>query len=161
MRAAVALFSRKGFENTSVEEICLAAGYSKGGFYFHFRGKNDLLAQVLEQEGDVTSTGWLDAFTAELWAAAARNEALRRRLADRYNSPRRSLLETALARAEDPKSVTRSLMDLLLTLDAGLRVQQRFSVSSAAEARGFVDSLLTLMTEPGIELPAHRAREAS
>ena len=39
LEAALRVLSRKGFEGTSVEDICRAAGYSKGGFYFHFRGK--------------------------------------------------------------------------------------------------------------------------
>jgi len=137
----------------------LAAGYSKGGFYFHFRGKDDLLKRILESDLEVVGADWLSALTAELWSAAGRNEDLRQLLADRYNSSRR--LEAGRAYGRGLKSVSTALIDLLVTLDTGLRVQQHFSVSSAGDAQDFVDSLLETLTETRIEPPPRRAREAS
>jgi AcrR family transcriptional regulator len=159
MKAAVAVFSRKGFEDTSVEEICLAAGYSKGGFYFHFRGKDDLLAQILEHDVDLTRAEWLDALTVELWAGAVRNEAVRDRLVERDEARRRRLLDAALACGQDPKGARR-MLDLLLLLDTGLGVQQRFSPHPIDEAQCFVDSLVATLTAPA-ELPERRRRTAS
>jgi AcrR family transcriptional regulator len=43
------LFSLKGFLSTSVEDILKAANTSKGGFYNHFKSKEDLLYHVLEE----------------------------------------------------------------------------------------------------------------
>ena len=160
MRVAVAVFSRKGFENTSVEEICLAAGYSKGGFYFHFRGKNDLLVQILKRDVDVIGAEWLDALTAELWAGAARNEAVRERLAERQESRRRDLIDDALACGQDPTTAPR-MLELLLVLDAGLRVQQRFSARPADEALRFVEAMVATLTVPATELPEYGRRAAS
>ena len=160
MRAALAVFSRKGVEDTSVEEICLAAGYSKGGFYFHFRGKDDILTQILQDDIDITGTRRLDAFALELWAGAGRNETLRERLAQRHSARRRSLLDDVLACGQDPKSAPQ-MLDLLLLLDTGLGVQQRFSSFTIAETREFIGSLLAALTSPTTELSEHGQRAAS
>lgn len=37
------LFLEKGYENTTVDEIISSSGTSKGSFYHHFKGKEDLL----------------------------------------------------------------------------------------------------------------------
>jgi AcrR family transcriptional regulator len=160
MGAALAVFSRKGLEDTSVEDICLAAGYSKGGFYFHFRGKDDILTQILQNDIDITGAGRLDAFAVELWAGAGRNETLRERVAQRYNARCRSLLYDALACDQDPKSAPR-MLDLLLLLDTGLGIQQRFSSSTIDETQDFIDSLLATLTSPTTGLSAPGRRVAS
>ena len=46
---ALRLFSLKGFSSTSITDILEAAGVSKGGFYNHFRSKEDLFYAVLER----------------------------------------------------------------------------------------------------------------
>jgi AcrR family transcriptional regulator len=46
MRAAVRLFSEKGYNSTSVEEIAKASGMAKGSFYKHFSSKEDLVYQI-------------------------------------------------------------------------------------------------------------------
>ena len=150
MKAALGLFSRKGFEDTSVEEICLAAGYSKGGFYFHFSGKDDLLAQILDGATDIADGRGSGALAAELWAQTTRNESVRGRLSERYDTHRRSLLRDALAAGETRTNASR-LLNLLLLLDAGLRVQQRFAPSSAGEAQDLVDTLFAALVEPSME----------
>lgn len=43
------LFSLKGFLSTSIHDILLAANTSKGGFYNHFKSKEDLFYQVLTE----------------------------------------------------------------------------------------------------------------
>ncbi|MBU2643315.1 TetR/AcrR family transcriptional regulator [bacterium] len=48
------LFSLKGYNNTSIHDILDAAGASKGGFYNHFKSKEDLFFQVLER----ARAGW-------------------------------------------------------------------------------------------------------
>jgi AcrR family transcriptional regulator len=44
---ALDLFSRTGYESTSVAEICQAAGVSKGAFYHHFPTKQALFMELL------------------------------------------------------------------------------------------------------------------
>lgn len=43
------LFSLKGFLGTSLQDILSATGTSKGGFYNHFRSKEDLFYSVLDE----------------------------------------------------------------------------------------------------------------
>jgi AcrR family transcriptional regulator len=44
---ALKLFSLKGFSSTSITDILEATGASKGGFYNHFKSKEDLFFAVL------------------------------------------------------------------------------------------------------------------
>lgn len=43
------LFSLKGFLGTSIDDILKASHASKGGFYNHFKSKEDLFFQVLDE----------------------------------------------------------------------------------------------------------------
>lgn len=43
------LFSLKGFLSTSIQDILTAAGSSKGGFYNHFKSKEELFFAVLAE----------------------------------------------------------------------------------------------------------------
>jgi AcrR family transcriptional regulator len=45
--AALALFGKKGYENTSVEQIARRAKLAVGGFYRHFRSKRQLLLALM------------------------------------------------------------------------------------------------------------------
>ena len=44
--AATALFDERGYHATSVDAIVSAAGVTKGAFYHHFGGKEDILMQI-------------------------------------------------------------------------------------------------------------------
>jgi AcrR family transcriptional regulator len=46
--AALGVFSRRGYRDTSVEEVAAAAETSKGGLYFHFPGKQVLFRALLD-----------------------------------------------------------------------------------------------------------------
>jgi len=46
---ALRLFSLKGYLSTSIQDIISAAGASKGGFYNHFRSKEELFHAVLDE----------------------------------------------------------------------------------------------------------------
>jgi AcrR family transcriptional regulator len=46
--AALAVFTRRGFKEASVDEIAAEAQTSKGGVYFHFPGKQMLFGALLE-----------------------------------------------------------------------------------------------------------------
>jgi AcrR family transcriptional regulator len=51
MEAAIKLFSKRGYNKASVDEICEEAGISKGAFYHHFKSKQALFLALLD--------GWL------------------------------------------------------------------------------------------------------
>lgn len=42
------LFSKNGFDKTTIEEIIRAADCSKGGFYHHFKSKDEILDYVID-----------------------------------------------------------------------------------------------------------------
>lgn len=46
--AAIELFYKKGFANTSFAEIARRAGVPKGNFYFYFPSKDDILNAVID-----------------------------------------------------------------------------------------------------------------
>jgi TetR/AcrR family transcriptional repressor of nem operon len=54
LEAASRLFRERGFEAVTVAEIMKAAGLTHGGFYGHFKSKDDLIAHAL---ADVLSRG--------------------------------------------------------------------------------------------------------
>jgi AcrR family transcriptional regulator len=68
--AAVRELGEHGYEGTSLNRILLAAGLSKGAFYYYFDDKADLAAAVLERELARWRIGDLDLGTtaAEFWA---------------------------------------------------------------------------------------------
>jgi TetR/AcrR family transcriptional regulator, transcriptional repressor for nem operon len=54
MEAAFGLVRRQGLAATSVDEICAAAGVSKGAFFHHFKSKDDLAAAAAYHWSAVT-----------------------------------------------------------------------------------------------------------
>ena len=46
LEAAARLFRERGFDGVTVAEVMQAAGLTHGGFYGHFKSKEDLIAQV-------------------------------------------------------------------------------------------------------------------
>lgn len=58
---AKTLFSKKGYAATSIQDICLAAGCSKGNLYYHFKSKEDLFIYLEEQ----TYSDWWEQLEGE------------------------------------------------------------------------------------------------
>ena len=52
LNAAIELFSTKGFENTSIEELAKVAGIGKGTIYGYFQTKTEILYAFCESELD-------------------------------------------------------------------------------------------------------------
>ena len=67
--AAVDAFSRRGYADVNVDEICRAARIAKGSFYRHYRSKEELffaaadaaVAEIVESFGGAVATGALPA----------------------------------------------------------------------------------------------------
>lgn len=49
IRAARTLFTDKGFAQSTTNEIARGAGVTEGAFFHHFKGKQDLFAEVVRQ----------------------------------------------------------------------------------------------------------------
>ncbi len=56
VRAAISVFAQRGVMAASVEEICEAAGFTRGAFYSNFEGKDDLCLAVLSERADTYLT---------------------------------------------------------------------------------------------------------
>lgn len=52
MAAALACFHRKGFHQTSMQEICAEADMSAGAIYRYFPSKTDIIAAIIHADGD-------------------------------------------------------------------------------------------------------------
>lgn len=61
IRAAEKLWQEKGFDDTTVSDVCEAAGVAKGTFYFYFPHKEDLL---IELSTATSNRSWNDASSA-------------------------------------------------------------------------------------------------
>jgi AcrR family transcriptional regulator len=49
LAAAIGVFAQHGFAAATTDAIASAAGLSKGGLYWHFKSKDDILAALLDQ----------------------------------------------------------------------------------------------------------------
>jgi AcrR family transcriptional regulator len=49
LEAAIGVFAQHGFDAATTDDIARAAGLSKGGLYWHFKSKDDILAAILVQ----------------------------------------------------------------------------------------------------------------
>lgn len=48
VNAGIELFSEKGLDLPSLDEICARAGYTRGAFYVHFKDREELIAAVID-----------------------------------------------------------------------------------------------------------------
>jgi len=59
VRLGLERFPAKGYSGTTVEDLIRASGYTRGAFYFHFRGKEDFFLAVLEYRAELRDEWWL------------------------------------------------------------------------------------------------------
>jgi AcrR family transcriptional regulator len=97
--AAAPIFAERGYEAASLNEIILASGLTKGGFYFHFRSKRELALAVLQDGAE----RWVRLLDRELGATPT---ALERLVA----APR--LIARLARRGEGPAALRRLADDL-------------------------------------------------
>ncbi|RRD03848.1 TetR/AcrR family transcriptional regulator [Arachnia propionica] len=75
IEAAIEQFAARGIDATSVEQICEAAGFSRGAFYSNFASKDDLCAAMIHQFQDRLLTE-LSTMVAEIPTNAETSEQL-------------------------------------------------------------------------------------
>lgn len=88
LSAGLDLFADHGFELATLDEIALAAGFTKGAIYRHFPSKGAFLLALFEQYAAVARAGsgarqarWFIPLTLHFSAQAVRDPLLRRRFA--------------------------------------------------------------------------------
>jgi AcrR family transcriptional regulator len=60
LRAGIAAFSRHGFAEVRVDDVCKSAKLAKGSFYRHYRSKEDLFFAAAVAAGDETARAFVD-----------------------------------------------------------------------------------------------------
>lgn len=55
VEAAITEFGRNGIDATSVEQLCEAAGFTRGAFYSNFTSKDDLCIEVARQVAEASA----------------------------------------------------------------------------------------------------------
>lgn len=157
LRAALHLFQQKGFEGATVEEICKKAGYSKGGFYFHFPSKEALISEILKEastDGAKNSPPFRpgpNSLLPQLWAQAPRQATVGEWLAEYYSGRLTQMQKEirTLVRHHDPDVLAR----LILALEAGLQIQWQVMISPS-ERRQIRRALKDLMLEQPVAAAA-------
>jgi len=61
LNASLAVIREKGFAATSVDDLCQAAGVTKGGFFHHFPSKEDLGVAAANHWSEITDVLFADA----------------------------------------------------------------------------------------------------
>jgi len=127
LRAALRVFEREGFEGATIDAVCREAGYSKGGFYFHFRGKDALIQELLKRTpADALFGAGRHSLLTQLWAEI-RRKPVRTWLTTHYSRRLARLQEGIGTRGHRDADV---LARLVLTLETGLQVQWQVMAST-------------------------------
>ena len=118
MNAAAKVFTKRGLQQASIDEVSEQAGFTKGAFYANFKSKEELFLAMLDErfaerlaevermatEDDltpaVTADPEWDRLFFEFSAYAARNEDFREELVTRYKALRSRVAEAIRKRAE-------------------------------------------------------------
>jgi len=103
--AAIRIFGRKGFDNTTVDEIAETAGVSKGTVYLYYESKENLLVASIERRLRLNRSKFIAALGKSPNKTALSKPEVERTLA--------SMLETMMSIISDPDS--RPIMRLLLS----------------------------------------------
>lgn len=61
LHAALSVLRTKGYSATSVDELCAAAGVTKGAFFHHFKSKEELAVAAADHWSEVTGALFADA----------------------------------------------------------------------------------------------------
>ncbi|MHB1167412.1 MAG: TetR/AcrR family transcriptional regulator [Carboxydocellales bacterium] len=64
-KAAYIVFSQKGYERATVDEIAAVAGYTKGAFYWHFTSKEDLFVKIIDYRIQAQQGEFLEYFNVK------------------------------------------------------------------------------------------------
>jgi AcrR family transcriptional regulator len=107
-QAALTVFALKGYTASSMDDICMAAGCSKGGLYHHFPTKSAVLSGVVDRltglgallpplggSDGILPAAALGRVLIDIWTEASRDDVLRSRLRLAYEAHLDSSLQAA------------------------------------------------------------------
>jgi len=147
LKTARALLVLKDLATVTVDDICLAAGVSKGGFYHYFPDKESAFLEVtleeLRQEmelvvaptRDRSATPGASALLVELWAWAPRRPAARRRVHALHRRALRTLLHSRGAHDGPPTGDREAQAMVALFVEIGGVIQHAMTQRPASSER--------------------------
>ena len=154
VEAATKVFSRRGYDKASLDEVAEEAGFTKGAVYSNFKGKEDLflatidahferrleaIRRVLAEEPDEEGTAYaagMDfmnqlnedpeyfALFFEFWAYAQRNPAVKRKFLPRIQRFRAALAELFEAKDVEMPMAPEQLAAMLIAMAAGVAMER-------------------------------------
>ena len=154
VEAATKVFSRRGYDKASLDEVAEEAGFTKGAVYSNFKGKEDLflatidahferrleaIRRVLAEEPDEEGTAYaagMDfmnqlnedpeyfALFFEFWAYAQRNPAVKRKFLPRIQRFRAALAELFEAKDVEMPMPPEQLAAMLIAMAAGVAMER-------------------------------------
>lgn len=150
--AALRLFAQKGYANTSLDEIAAVVGFTKGGVYYYFRSKEqlllDILADIESRSIGETSRQMLESDASSLAKLVLFND-MQARWASLYPGDLAILMLTSIETANEMSTVgdrVRAIyqkMEVLLgaTVEQGKKSGE---ISAAVPTRDMVLSLMAI-----------------
>jgi AcrR family transcriptional regulator len=144
--AAEAAFSSRGYRTSTLEDIAVAAGFTKGAVYSNFSSKADLFLALLDRRADrersrMTAAGPLPAAdaawslaTLDFFIDAAADEPTRQALAERYAQARSQTGRQVSGGRPDPDWGTwDEVASVAMALGTGLVIQSIIDPDAVAE----------------------------
>lgn len=80
LKAALALFLRRGFDATTMDDVAAKARIAKGTLYLHFKDKADLYVSLIEQKADALNQALNGIAASDATPAAKLGTIIRRNL---------------------------------------------------------------------------------
>ena len=97
LQRATEVFERQGVTNTSLEDIAKAVGIKREAIYYYFKGRQDILLEIIQPQSLSLLTGLREIRASDLSASEKLREAIKNHLLG-YNP---SYLEMSVALRED------------------------------------------------------------
>ncbi|MFC4599869.1 TetR/AcrR family transcriptional regulator [Cohnella hongkongensis] len=139
------LFIRKGYGAVSMNEVCEAAEVSKGSLYHHFKSKEELFLQVIEEDSQRWSLEW-----ERIREGAATVEEQLYALAEHYASDFQNPLLAAQEEFARSRAITDVVFDRLLRISdnnsQACRSVLREGMEKGELARGDLDRSVILVS---------------
>jgi AcrR family transcriptional regulator len=163
VQAAAKVFSRRGYDKASLDEVAEEAGFTKGAVYSNFKGKEDLflatidahfeqrldavrrlLAEEPDEQGTAHAAG-MDfmnqlnsdpeyfALFFEFWAYAQRNPAVKRKFLPRVQRFRSALAELFEAKDVEMPLAADHLAAMLIAMAAGVAMERELDPRSVPD----------------------------
>lgn len=176
-RAALDLFTRQGYDATSMREIADAVGVNKASLYYHFASKQAILQSLVDDRGSEaadlltwlrvaprepdllgrTVLRWVDAWTVEKLAAirfAAANPLVARSLDDAggrsIGTPLTAVADELAALLPDPRPEDALLVRMaLLSINAAVQAAASTTVDDEAVVAAARRSARAVLRELG------------